>query len=100
MNNTYDDIIEYIISMKLVEKLSSKYLHFLKSDRDDFVQEMYMIILTIPQDKIIELFDKNELVRYIIQIVKNQLFNKHSKFSVKYDRFIKKISIPEENDKD
>ncbi len=98
--NTYDNIIEYIISMKLVEKLSSKYLHYLKGDRDDFIQEMYIIILTIPQEKIITLFNNNDLVRYIIQIVKNQLFNKHSKFSVKYDRFIKKISIPEENDKD
>lgn len=97
--NTYDEIIQYIISMKLVKKLSSKYLHYLKSDRDDFEQEMYIIILTIPQEKIITLFNNNDLIRYIIQIVKNQLFNKHSKFSVKYDRFIKKIAIPE-NDKD
>ena len=94
----YDKIILYIQSMQVVEKLSSKYLHYLKSDRDDFVQEMYIIILTIPKDKITALFERNELVRYIIQIVKNQLFNPKSNFSKKFERNIKKIQI--QNDKD
>ena len=87
----YDEIIRYIQSMQVVEKLSSKYLHYLKSDRDDFVQEMYLIILTIPKDKLTALFERNELVRYIIQIVKNQLFNHKSNFSKKFERNIKKI---------
>ena len=94
----YDEIIRYIQSMQVIEKLSSKYLHYLKSDRDDFVQEMYLIILTIPKDKITALFERNELVRYIIQIVKNQLFNHKSNFSKKFERNIKKIQI--QNDKD
>lgn len=94
----YDKIIRYIQSMQVIEKLSSKYLHYLKSDRDDFVQEMYLIILTIPKDKITALFERNELVRYIIQIVKNQLFNHKSNFSKKFERNIKKIQI--QNDKD
>ena len=94
----YDKIIRYIQSMQVVEKLSSKYLHYLKSDRDDFVQEMYIIILTIPKDKITALFERNELVRYIIQIVKNQLFNSKSNFSKKFEKKKKKIQI--QNDKD
>ena len=94
----YDEIIRYIQSMQVVEKLSSKYLHYLKSDRDDFVQEMYLIILTIPKEKLTALFERNELVRYIIQIVKNQLFNPKSNFSKKFERNIKKIQI--QNDKD
>ena len=94
----YDEIIRYIQSMQVIEKLSSKYLHYLKSDRDDFVQEMYLIILTIPKDKITALFERNELVRYIIQIVKNQLFNHKSNFSKKFERNIKKVQL--ENDKD
>ena len=89
----YDEIIRYIQSMQVIEKLSSKYLHYLKSDRDDFVQEMYLIILTIPKDKITALFERNELVRYIIQIVKNQLFNHKSNFSKKFERNIKKIEF-------
>lgn len=94
----YDEIIRYIQSMQVIEKLSSKYLHYLKSDRDDFVQEMYLIILTIPKEKLTALFERNELVRYIIQIVKNQLFNHKSNFSKKFERNIKKIQI--QNDKD
>ena len=94
----YNEIIRYIQSMQVVEKLSSKYLHYLKSDRDDFVQEMYLIILTIPKEKLTALFERNELVRYIIQIVKNQLFNPKSNFSKKFERNIKKIQI--QNDKD
>ena len=94
----YDEIIRYIQSMQLVEKLSSKYLHYLKSDRDDFVQEMYIIILTIPKDKITALFERNELVRYIIQIVKNQLFNPKSNFSKKFERNIKKIPFTYDKD--
>ena len=94
----YDEIIRYVQSMQVIEKLSSKYLHYLKSDRDDFIQEMYLIILTIPKDKLTALFERNELVRYIIQIVKNQLFNPKSNFSKKFERNIKKIQI--QNDKD
>ena len=94
----YDEIIRYVQSMQVIEKLSSKYLHYLKSDRDDFIQEMYLIILTIPKDKITALFERNELVRYIIQIVKNQLFNPKSNFSKKFERNIKKVQL--ENDKD
>ena len=94
----YDEIVRYIQSMQVIEKLSSKYLHYLKSDRDDFVQEMYLIILTIPKEKLTALFERNELVRYIIQIVKNQLFNPKSNFSKKFERNIKKIQI--QNDKD
>ena len=94
----YDEIIRYIQSMQVIEKLSSKYLHYLKSDRDDFVQEMYIIILTIPKEKLTALFERNELVRYIIQIVKNQLFNPKSNFSKKFERNIKKVQL--ENDKD
>ena len=94
----YVEIIRYVQSMQVIEKLSSKYLHYLKSDRDDFIQEMYIIILTIPKDKITALFERNELVRYIIQIVKNQLFNPKSNFSKKFERNIKKIQI--QNDKD
>lgn len=96
----YDEIIRYIQSMQVIEKLSSKYLHYLKSDRDDFIQEMYVIILTIPRDKITALFERNELVRYIIQIVKNQLFNHKSNFSKKFERNIKKIPLQVNNDKD
>ena len=94
----YDEIIRYIQSMQVIEKLSSKYLHYLKSDRDDFVQEMYLIILTIPKDKITALFERNELVRYIIQIVKNQLFNHKSNFSKKFERNIKKIAFVYDKD--
>lgn len=94
----YDEIIRYIQSMQVIEKLSSKYLHYLKSDRDDFVQEMYIIILTIPKDKITALFERNELVRYIIQIVKNQLFNPKSNFSKKFERNIKKIEFVYDKD--
>lgn len=94
----YDEIILYIQSMQVIEKLSSKYLHYLKSDRDDFVQEMYLIILTIPKEKLTALFERNELVRYIIQIVKNQLFNHKSNFSKKFERNIKKIQIQNDSD--
>ena len=94
----YDKIIRYIQSMQVVEKLSSKYLHYLKSDRDDFIQEMYLIILTIPKDKITALFERNELVRYIIQIVKNQLFNPKSNFSKKFERNIKKVQLENAQD--
>lgn len=94
----YDKIIRYVQSMQIVEKLSSKYLHYLKSDRDDFVQEMYLIILTIPKEKITALFERNELVRYIIQIVKNQLFNPKSNFSKKFERNIKKVEFVYDKD--
>lgn len=88
-----DDVIQWLFDSCLLEKLANKYKHYLTYDRDDFVQEMWEIVLKIPNDKLIQLYVNAEIVNYITKIVKNQLFNKKSKFSKTYERFIIKNTL-------
>lgn len=88
-----DDVIQWLIDNCIIEKFANRYKHYLTNDWDDFVQEMWEIILKLPNDKLIRLYDNSELLNYIYKIAKNQLFNKKSKFSKTYERFIIKNSL-------
>lgn len=96
----YEEIINFVLSSDLIPKIAHKYKHYLKWDCEDYKQEMYLILLEIPQDKVISLFHSGDLIRYLMQVLKNQLFNKKSTFSRKYERFIDKREIQNENDDD
>lgn len=98
--NDYDKIIHYLFTSDLVPKIAHKYKHYLKGDCEDFKQEMYMVILELPHQKVIDLFESNDLIRYVMQILKNQIFNPKSTFSKKYERFIDKRELVSEKDND
>ena len=80
-----EDIIEFIVASKIVEKLANRFSSILGSNKEDYIQEMYLMILTIPEAKLASLYAKNELVYYIISIARNQAVYKKSDFNRLYN---------------
>lgn len=57
------------------------------NDMDDFVQELYVILLEYNQDKIIELYNKKQLKYFIVGIIQRQYHSKTSPFYKKYKKY-------------
>lgn len=80
-NADYKDIFDWLISQKIVEKITSKYANFLGDyPRDDFEQEMWVNIICIPIDKLIQLYRDNEIIPYIQGIIYHQISDRNSPF--------------------
>lgn len=51
---------------------------------DDLRQEVLLILCELPEDKLISLYTRGELLRYTVGIIKNQYNSKTSTFYRKY----------------
>lgn len=54
---------------------------------DDLVSEVLVILCEIPEDKLIYLYTRGELLRYTAGIIKNQYNSKTSLFYKKYKKY-------------
>lgn len=73
------------------------------NDIDDFVQEIYMILLEYDRDKIVELYKKNQLRYFIVGIVSRQYNSCTSPYYKKYKKYYQYIDgnyINNENNED
>lgn len=75
-----NEIVEYIYSLKIVEKCASRFGNIIGQYKDDFIQYIYLQILELPEEKLIDLFSKGELVYYIIAISRNNALGRYSSF--------------------
>ena len=80
-----DDVIKYLIDKELIDKLSTTFQSQLGDNKADWVQEMWLIILELPEDKLVRLYENKELDWYIISIARNQVTNDKSKFNRLYN---------------
>lgn len=78
--NTNNSIIEEYVES--INKLCNVYIN--GNYRDDFKQELFIILLEMPNAKISQLHKDNELLRYIVGVIKNQYNSKTSSFYRKY----------------
>lgn len=60
---------------------------------DDFVQEMYLILLEYDQNKLQEIYDKGQLNFFLTRIIKNQWCSKTSTFYTKYRKYYDQIDL-------
>lgn len=93
---TKDEVIKYVIDKQLIPKLATTFSSLLGGNKDDFIQEMYMILLTeIPDSKLIKLYEDKHLDYYILSIARNQVVNDKSTFNriYNYNRKINTIPI-------
>lgn len=97
-----DDVINYLYNKQLIPKLGSTFISQLGINREDFEQELWLIILEIPEDKLIELYDKKQLDWYILSVARNQVVNDKSTFNKKYNsKIIEYVyDYPIEDDED
>lgn len=79
-------MLNKIANEKLVETIcknigvSPKYM-------DDFVQEIYLILLEYNQEKLQSIYDKGQLNFFLTRIIKNQYFSNTSPFFKKYRKY-------------
>ena len=92
---TRNNIIEQRYNEKIIERCLAKYSKIMKGNIEDVVQDIYMMIIEMPEDKLLKLYNDNELTYYILTICKNQCVNKYSKSNKKYQTNVKKINYDE-----
>lgn len=75
-------IVEEMYVKAIPEKIANTYYTKFTQpyDRDDYVQEMYLILLQLDQDKLIQLYEKKQLEYYFYKVCRNQLVNYNSEF--------------------
>lgn len=87
-------IINKIYNEKWLQEITAQYI--LDSDlKEDFIQEMYTILLEYSEDKLIELYNKNQLKYFLIRICVNNYKSVTSPFYYKYIRHLKTINYEE-----
>lgn len=102
------EIFNYVKGLCLPEKMANKFNSRFKNTQDkyDYIQEMYLILLEVPDDKLQGLYERKELPNYFSQICLNQITNHHSKFNKKYQTYntniisLDKPDINSDNDSD
>lgn len=85
MNKKRDEVINYLIDKQLIPKLATTFSSQLGNNKEDFIQEMWVIILEIPTEKLITLYENKQLDWYILSVARNQVVNDKSTFNRKYN---------------
>lgn len=84
------DIITIIHKEHWIEDIIKKY-NLDESLKDDFIQEMYLILLEYNENKIIELYSKNQLKYFLIRICVNNYKSTTSPWYKKYMKYNKEL---------
>lgn len=90
---TREDILNYLLSQKLIEKLASRFSSQIGQNKQDYIQDMYLTLCEIDEKKLMHLFEKGELIYYIISICRNQAVYKKSKFNQTYNSPMLQIEL-------
>lgn len=98
INMSKRDIIEHLAKSRIIEDFAEK---FCKSPYvKDLCQDLYIALLEKPDDLIIELYEKKELIYYIRKMLRLNINSNTSPFYSKYEKFRKKSNnIDDEKDK-
>ena len=80
------EIVEYIARTKLIQECIKVVTGGVwRSEYDDLVQDILMELLD--QEKVVSLFQKNQLRYYVMRIVRNNIQSNTSRFFYRYRRF-------------
>ena len=84
------EIIDELSKNATVEKIVNKLIQSSKNRfdfPDDLIQDIYVLLLEKDEDLIVNLYNKGELVFYLLKVVRNQLLSKNSPYYTKYIKF-------------
>lgn len=88
---TVSSIVEELYKTNIITELCEN-IGVLPKDMDDFTQEIYLILLEYNEEKLIEIYNKNQLKFFIVRIIQNQYNSKNSPFYMKYKRYSQRAS--------
>ena len=79
-------IIEYVYKLHIVDKMSTRYKNLVGQDNiEDYRQTIYCMLLEMSESQIVSLYEREELVYYIMAIARNQAVNPKSTFNKQYN---------------
>ena len=87
---TKNEIIEIIAKERLVEQICSNIAKSSDDLLNDLVQEIYLDLLQKDEDKIVKLYESNQIRFFVVRMVTNNLFSKNSPF---YQTFKKNANL-------
>lgn len=82
----FNTIIKEIYEENIVKDIIAN-MRVKSNDVDDLEQEIYMILLEYNKDRIIELYEKNQLKYFIVGIISRQYNSKTSPFYKKFKKY-------------
>lgn len=83
---TKNQIIQQVYDSHIVIKVAKRYLSYIQSGNlDDFCQHIYLTLCELPENKLQELYEKEQLPYYIFYICKAQATNFSGKFHKIHD---------------
>ena len=77
---TRDQIITEVYNSDMIKNISNVYRSILGNYRKDFISYMYELLCNIPEEKLIQLYNDQQLNYYLYYIGKAQSNNKNSDF--------------------
>lgn len=86
-------VFENIVNDKIVETIITN-LGISPKYSNDLTQEVYLILLQYNREKIVEMYENNQLNFFITRIIKNQYYSSTSPF---YKLYKKQYEIQDEN---
>lgn len=90
-------MLNKIIKLGIPEKISKTFNTRFKCEEDrlDYIQDMYLILLELTEEKINKIMKQGTIEDYFSRICINQIINSKSNFHKKYEYNIDKIEITE-----
>lgn len=80
-------IVEMLAREKRVEKFIKNAAKTTAPELDDLAQDIYLILLEMDEEKLVELYENKQLNYWIARIILNQYFSNTSPFFTKYRKF-------------
>lgn len=75
-----DSILIDIYNKHIIERVCSAYWSKIGDLKEDCIQYIWLLICELPEQKLIDLYNKNQLDYYIYSIGRNQIWNDKSSF--------------------
>lgn len=83
---TKNQIIEHLCAEQFIENTIKKFIRkpYLSPNYQDLAQDLYLDLMTKTDDLIVGLYDRGEMERFIVQMIKNNIFSYSSRFYKNY----------------
>ena len=83
---TKEEVVEYIARSKLIQECILIVTGGVwRSEYDDLTQDILIELLS--QEKIVDLYEKNQLRYYVVRVIRNNIQSNTSRFFYRYRRF-------------
>lgn len=89
---TKNEVVNIIAKERMVEQICSNIAKSSDDLLNDLVQEIYLDLLQKDEDKIVKLYESNQMRYFITRMIINNLHSTNSPFWCKYKRFTQNMN--------